>query len=100
MRWSGLNGPFASHHSPASRAKRSTSSRSRVRLVSAIADQGPSGLNLSSHGLLTSLRQGQGRLRHAPPVSMKAACPAGPLNGPALLLWAEARKDGDHGALG
>jgi aspartate kinase len=27
-------------------------------------------------------------LRRAPPISMKAACPAGPLNGPALLLWA------------
>ena len=27
-------------------------------------------------------------MRRAPPISMKAACPAGPLNGPALLLWA------------
>src|SRR5262249_18473005 len=32
MRWSGLNGPLASHHSPASLANRATSSRSSMLL--------------------------------------------------------------------
>src|SRR5215510_5556012 len=88
MRWSGLNGPFASHHSPASLAKRATSSRSRLRFVSAIGDERPFQPRLVKPRPINFSQPGEGRLRHAVSVSMKAASPAGPLNGSALLLWA------------
>ena len=70
MRWSGRKGPRSSHHCPASRANRATSSRSSVRAV--LGGLGHGSLTVALNPLSSRAREGRRQVAgRAAAVSMK-----------------------------